>query len=336
MTHFLETEKQRQTAFKLAAPYFTPAARADGVYAGRPRPFCLPAEQAEENLFPGIRDAALDYFTGCGIKWHQALPPAGGPHWRPSNHMCDSQVGCVNFLFPFAGHPEALAELLRPLFPGLRRMLPIEAPNQYVACELIGAQNYLGERIARGGKRTRGAHFTSADAAVLFEAGDGTRQAVLIEWKYTESYSPIDIHIAASGTDRTAIYRHLYEAAGFPLRKDLLPDFEALFYEPFYQLMRLQLLANEMEKAHELGADRVSLLHIAPAHNRNFPRVTSPALEPIGATVTGVWQRLVKQPDRFTGVSTERLYRAFPAERFPALAPWWEYITARYPWVLER
>jgi hypothetical protein len=51
------------------------------------------------------------------------------------------------------------------------------------------------------------------------------------------------------------------------------------FYEPFYQLMRQQLLAREMETARECGADVVSLLHIAPAQNACFQRVTSPNLK---------------------------------------------------------
>jgi hypothetical protein len=40
--------------------------------------------------------------------------------------------------------------------------------------------------------------------------------------------------------------------------------------------MRQQFLAREMEKAKELGADVVSLLHISPAYNLVFKRVTSP------------------------------------------------------------
>jgi hypothetical protein len=148
-------------------------------------------------------------------------------------------------------------------------MLPVEDIGRYVAFEWIGQQNYLREKLPRHGKRTRGANFTSADAAVRFENEDGTKQIALIEWKYTESYSSSSYRVARSGTDRTAIYRHLYSRADFPLDKALLPDFGALFYEPFYQLFRQQALANEMELAGELDADIVSVLHIAPAHNKN-------------------------------------------------------------------
>ena len=53
--------------------------------------------------------------------------------------------------------------------------------GHYVTFEWIGQDNYLGEKVPRTGKRTRGANCTSADAALLFERTDGTRQIVLID-----------------------------------------------------------------------------------------------------------------------------------------------------------
>lgn len=84
MGKFLESEKLRQAEFKASSPYFSNAARADGVYKGKLRPFCLPVEYAEENLFPEVRGAALAYFASQGIKWHD------GQSGKPSNHLCDS------------------------------------------------------------------------------------------------------------------------------------------------------------------------------------------------------------------------------------------------------
>lgn len=212
-------------------------------------------------------------------------------------------------------------------------MLPIEN-EQFVAFEWIGQENYLKEILKPGQKRTRGANFTSADAAVMFQRKDGLKQIVLIEWKYSESYYGTPLHIARSGRDRTKIYRHLYERNDCPLNKQLLGSYDALFYEPFYQLMRQQFLANEMERAHELGADIVSLLHISPAHNHAVERITSEALLHIdeAKTVTDVWKKLVRQPDRFSSVHTETLFGKFPVPKYPALADSWAYLTARYPW----
>jgi hypothetical protein len=326
MGKFLESERRRQAKFKAISPYFSEAARADGVYKGKPRPFCFPLDCAEENLFSEIRQTAQTYFAAQGIKWHD------GQNGKPSNHLCDSQVCCVNFLFPFAENPRALAEVLRPIFPGLCEMLPVEN-GQYVAFEWIGQENYLGERISRNGKRTRGANFTSADAAVLFERSDEKRQMVLIEWKYTESYGSVSLKVAQSGTDRTEIYKSLYLRDDCPFNKDLLPSFDSLFYEPFYQLMRQQFLAHEMEKAHELGADVVSVLHIAPAQNTDFHRITSLELSNLGEAVIDVWTKLVRTAGRFVSVSTERLFGNLSAEQLPEMQTWIEYVGKRYAWV---
>jgi hypothetical protein len=228
-----------------------------------------------------------------------------------------------------------LAKVLRQIFPDLSKMLPVE-DGKYVSFEWIGQRNYLGEKITRNGQRTRGANFTSADAIVMFERQDKKRQIALIEWKYTESYSSTSKLVSANGTDRTAIYRPLFEKDDCPINKTLLPDFDALFIEPFYQFMRQQFLANEMENAHELGADIVSLLHIAPAHNLAFRRVTSPALTDLGESATGVWKRLVSPEDRFLSVSTEQLFGGLTPELLPEMIPWLEYIQARYAFIFEK
>lgn len=327
MGKFLESEKPNQIKFKYESPYISTSARKDGIYKGKPRRFCIPRKNAEENLFQEIRQSALAYFEQQGIKWHD------GQDSKPSNHLCDSQVCCVNFLFPFANQSETLAELLRPVYLNIAQMLPMEIEGQFVSFEWIGAENYLGERVSKSGKRTRGANFTSTDAAVMFADNTGTKQIVLIEWKYTESYSSTSYKVSKRGTDRTKIYAHLYEAEDCPLDKTLLSDFGDLFYEPFYQLMRQQFLAHEMEKAQELGAQKVSVLHIAPGHNTDFQKITSPELQDDGKTATGKWKELVKQQDRFASVSSEELFGGFPVEKYPAMKEWWKYLTQRYSWL---
>jgi hypothetical protein len=326
MGEFLESEKLQQAKFKASSPYFSEEACADGVYRGKARPFCLPLKYAEKNLFPGIRQSAPDYFASKCIKWHD------GHNGKPSNHLCDSQVCCLNFLFPFADQPRALAEVLRPVFPTIREMLPVE-DGQYIACEWIGQENYLAEKVSRNGRRTRGANFTSADVAVMFERADGKRQVALIEWKYTESYGGTALRVARSGTDRTAIYKPLFKRDDCPINKDLLPSFDSLFYEPFYQFMRQQFLAHEMERAQELGASTVGVLHVAPARNMDFRKVTSPELKTLGETATSVWKRLVRPRDRFVSVDTEQLFGRLSVDQLPEMQAWLEYVFERYPWV---
>ena len=328
MSIFLESEKPHQSAFKQSSPTFTPEAKEDGYYKTKDRPHCIPLQQAEQNLFPGIRESVLQHFARHEIKWHD------GQNGKCSNHMCDSQVCCVNFLFPFSDQPGALAQLLKPIFPQLDHMLPVE-DGKLVSFEWIGARNYLDEKITRNGKRSRGANFTSADAIVMFERTDKKRQIVLIEWKYTESYGGTNLKFAKSGTDRTRIYRHLYDNPDCPIRKELLPEFDSLFFEPFYQFMRQQFLAHEMEKAREMDADIVSLLHIAPAHNLDFKKVTSPALNHLGNSPTEIWHKLVREEDRFKSVSTEEMFGSLSNMQSFELKDWSNYIQYRYRWLKD-
>jgi hypothetical protein len=325
MGYYLDRERLTQAMLKHQHGFFSAPACADGEYYRRFRPFCLPQEHAEENLFAGMRETAQRYFADHHIKWHQGSENG----IKPNNHLCSSQVCCVNFLFPFADQPEALAALLRPSFPTLTRMLPMEDTGEYVAFEWIGERDYLGEQ--KGMKaRTRGANCTSADAAVFMEHHDGLRQIVLIEWKFTESYGAQSIKVAASGTDRSKTYQPFLDRADCPLEVKRLVSTDDLYYEPFYQLMRQQLLAHEMELAREKGADKVSVLHISPAANIDLRKVTSRGLRHLGDTCFTVWGALQVKSDRFRSVTTGDLFGAFPVEQFPALKTWHQYVISRY------
>jgi hypothetical protein len=327
MGSFLEQEKLRQTAFKMRSLYISEDARAPGIYRGKARPFVLPREAASQNLFPGIREAAPSFFDQHKIKWHD------GQKGDPSNHLCDSQVCCVNFLFPFAKQPEALADLLRPVIRDLRGVLPVE-DDHYVSFEWIGDKDHLGEKDeARNKRRSRGANCTSADAVVLVERDDKTRHMVLIEWKYTETYSATPYHLGPSGRRRLKTYLRWLTPADSPIER--LADYSVLFYEPIYQLMRQQLLAEKMERAAEHGASIVSVLHIAPECNKDFLTITSPDLKPRGTSVTALWGGLVRNADRFRSISTEMLFGTRQFERSKAMSEWWQYITQRYSWVVN-
>jgi len=117
------------------------------------------------------------------------------------------------------------------------------------------------------------------------------------------------------------------------LDQTLVGNFEDLFYDPFDQLIRLQFLAREMERARELGAERVTLVNIAPAANPDILTVTAPGLRALGSTVPEIWHRLVRPADRSVTITTEELFRAFPLEHWPDLRPWWAYVTGRYRWL---
>jgi len=98
--------------------------------------------------------------------------------------------------------------------------------------------------------------------------------------------------------------------------------------------MRQQLLAEKMERIGELGASMVSVLHISPEANKDFPAITSPELRLPDTSVTALWSALVRNADRFRSISTEELFRTPQFERSTTMSDWWAYITQRYSWVV--
>jgi hypothetical protein len=84
-----------------------------------------------------------------------------------------------------------------------------------------------------------------------------------------------------------------------------------------------------------MDADIVNLLHIAPAHNLDFKKVTSPALQHLGNPPTQIWANLVKEEGRFRSVSTEELFGRLSIEQLPELKEWLDYIQERYWWMKE-
>ena len=67
MRKFLKEEKERQAQLKNTSNLFGEAAKRDGLYKKKPRPFCLPEECASENLFAAVREKALKYFESSDL-----------------------------------------------------------------------------------------------------------------------------------------------------------------------------------------------------------------------------------------------------------------------------
>jgi hypothetical protein len=155
---------------------------------------------------------------------------------------------------------------------------------------------------------------TSADAAIRYVALDGKTEVALIEWKYVEQYLR-DENLkgdAKSKATRDKRYRHLFDAPDGPLRTDLVP-YDDLYVEPVYQLLRLQLLAREFERAGV--ADRVRVVLCAPAGNSDYWRSLNRASH---RTVGGqdirdvgtLWLTMQRKPGRFALFDTGRLVAA--------------------------
>lgn len=352
---FRDREKTRYRSLK---PKLCSAeAQRNGYYHDRPPPrdFCLADECSSENLYASIRKAAIEYFRERCITWHDGLCN----RTLPSNHLCCSQSCCINFLFPMTSDPELLRSVARRFYPDFEKALPIDTdkPIQdgrfpYVAFEWIGSPpsypDYLTEQCHKRGRPTRGANYTSADFAFRFLRRDGKIQLVLGEWKYTEDAGSTDYGTPRSPADRKPevrkqTYRKAYHRrSGGVFENQDNALYDALFVGPFYQLMRLQLLAQEMEVGDlgkELQADVVTVMHVTPEANQEFREfVPSPSLKntymkdrfPNKGTLD-IWKELVPA-EKFMSLSTEALLELLVREAPSTHAAWVAYLEQRYGW----
>lgn len=294
-------ERQRAARWKTDSPELPAAARLAAPYlrpgqGDTPYPFCLPAEFAALNPIEVVRDSAITLFSELGIPWHAGV--AGGP----SNHLLSSQVQCVNALMPMVTDADRIKRAFGDLLD-VAEVLEIE-PGRLLTFEFIGARDWAGE--GAGNPRTRGTHCTSVDAAFRYRTSAGAVELALVEWKYTESYSRSGLEDPGKNAVRYERYRSAFFAPDGPLRTDVV-EYEDLFVEPFYQLIRQQLLARDLERQHELGADVVRVVHVSPAGNLAYQQsVPTAALRAVGTRVSEVWQQLLRRPDRFVALDSQR------------------------------
>jgi hypothetical protein len=275
------------------------------------------------NLAPSVRGDVVEYFKMREIVWHQH-----------ANHALSSQVCCLNFLAPLTHDPQRLSRLVgEALAIPAPEMLPVEiGPKNrpwFIGFEWIGG-NYLNE-AGVSDRRTRGANATSADALVRFRY-EGRQESLLIEWKYTETYgAPI---APAGNPTRIAQYEKLAFAPEGPIEGGLGVTLTDFFYEPFYQLIRQQMLANQMQKAREDGSERVRVLHISPAANTALKSVTAPALRCFGDDAFSAFSHVLVRPEDFVARSTETLLGPLLAESRGAV--WADYLVDRYEFLSDQ
>jgi hypothetical protein len=279
----------------------------------------LKPDQRSLNLDAAIRSKAEAFFAAePKIQWH-----------GHANHGLSSQMCCVNFLMPLADKPDLLAKWVSYNL-GIEepQMLVIE-PNRagqdwYITFEWIGSRDYLNEADSKG-NRARGANATAADAAVKFQTQDGKIHLLLIEWKYTESYGgPL---FGDPTGKRVKRYSDIIFAPAGPIRGNLDLNLADFFWEPFYQLLRQQILAWRIENDPESGVDRVCVLHISPTANLALHKVTSPVLRRFGDDAFKVFRSLLADPEAFVGITIEDAFA--PLASWPE-ATWFDALRERY------
>ena len=251
----------------------------DGVFKRSPREFVL--SEPALNLWSGIREDAIGYFEGNQISWWDA----GN---EPTGHLLSSQIACVNHLYFIRQREDCATAILKQISPDIESALSLS--SGFVEFEMVGQEKLGGEKLLK-----RGVNCTSIDAMMLGVTKAGESILFLIEWKYTESYNSEPKWKGDSGQVRLDAYDQLLAAEDCPI---VIEDKKALFYEPFYQLMRQTLLGWEMVKRKEYKATNWLHVHVIPKDNLELKnKVPSPGLS--GETMEDAWRNVLKEPDKY-------------------------------------
>ena len=335
MRDFRKAAQKQQADFRRTSSTISERARSpsENDDVARRHGHVLAAGCEDENLYPPLRGeaGARRFFKERKIKWWRGATSgdAAGQD-GPTRNMASSQVACVNFMLPLAAIPGALAAAIGAIDDDVKSIVDIhhEGRTSPVEFEWIG----LGKSLEGG--TTRGAANTSVDAFVIADAGAG-RRAYLMEWKYFEkNKSGDDKGAGSAGEKRKRIYSLLYNKSS-AFTGDV--PMSELLYEPFYQLMRLRLLADRMVAKGELGVTDAKVVVVVPEGNSEYrERITSPYLAerfPRHKTVSDVMRATLKDPDAtFASVCPSELAAAVEREcgSEDAARDWAAYQRERY------
>lgn len=302
--------EQREQVIKLISEGTTGVFGGDtggGVFRGKPWPFVL--QSWENNFYQGIKCDVIDYFKQNKISW-----------WRgndPTTHALSSQIACLNHLFPVRNDEKAVLNFLKVIDDGFDKVYRIpEEMEGYISFEAVGGKsNYLNE-----GANTRGSNCTSVDALIFAHHKNGKKYLIPVEWKYTEKYPNIEMFHEKKVSENGAViknsegrtkgeerqcryYRLIEKSPGLKTGETK----KISNYEPFYQLMRQTLWAEQiiLNKVVGLEADDYLHLHIVPDGNAELLNKKYKCSDDNMETT---WKSCLEDPSKYIVISPEKLW----------------------------
>jgi hypothetical protein len=285
------------------------------------------------NIYEPIRNDVIKYFLHNSIKfWHARN--ASETNDKPSGHVLSSQVCCINHLFPIRHDEKAVLSVAKMLCPGIKEVFLIPTDKYspgYIQFESVTDKDHLNEI-----KTIRGSYCTSVDALIYGKHDNGKKYIIPIEWKYTEYYNNEDKSVedrggeakgmGSRGKERLRRYSDLIKNSQY--LKDL-PDYRnsAYFFEPFYQLMRQTLWAEQMIKHNEtetIKADDYMHIHIIPSENTKLlDKIYKPSNEKMKET----WINCLKNKEKYKIINPKDLLKTMDKEKYNDLI---QYLNKRY------
>lgn len=335
---FYESEKIRQTEL-IHDGFFGEFECGNGEFRGKPYPFVLRQRGSYTNLYEPIRVEALSYFRHNNIDWWAGSSPTG--------HLLSSQIACVNHLMPLRKDSKAVLALINGIRNQFKAVLPLpcDVDESYIAFEAVSKTDHLNEDGP-----TRGSNCTSVDALIYAVDNNDERWIIPIEWKYTESYDDCN---SGDKSNEGITYKIEQNPDTKPKGKvrldrysDLIknstqlrsiPEFvhgttyplqgSIYFFEPFYQLMRQTLWAEQMlenSAAEDIKAEHYLHIHIIPTADSDLlDKKYRPAK---GKNMEETWRACIVDQSKYIIVDPKDFMRPIK-DTYPEL---WNYLYKRY------
>jgi hypothetical protein len=281
-----------------------------GIFKKKAYPFVL--SDCGNNLYAPVKDDTLEYFKKNKVAWWNG---------RLTNHSLSSQVACLNHLFPLREDKEAVLSIVNGICPNIKDVLTITTDQYkpaYIQFEAVSDRDHLNE-----GTSTRGSNCTSVDALILVLHKDGRRVLLPIEWKYVEVYSNENKAKGDKGETRKRRYTELINRSA-QLKSD---NHDVFYFEPFYQLMRQTLWAEQMighKDTETVQTDDYMHIHVIPSENREL---LCKKYKCSGKGMEDTWRSNIKDQDKYRIVSPKDLLAPIASVKFRPLL---DYLRARY------
>jgi len=267
----------------------------NGEFDGKKYKYVL--KNSDNNFFQPILNDVNEYFKINEIKWRERLDPSG--------LALSPQIACLNHLFYLRNDKEAVLSVLSSFSQNFINVLPVKTDkykSAYISFEQVSDNDLLFE-----GKPIRGSICTSIDAFIYALHKNGSKWIIPIEWKYAESYGNNDKGNGATGEIRHKRYDELIYRSSQLIYDRSNSNTCCYYYDPFYQLMRQTLWAEQMinnNGSETISADNYLHLNIVPYRNTDLlDKIYSCSKKDMATT----WRSCIADQSKYKIISPEIL-----------------------------
>jgi hypothetical protein len=272
-----------------------------------------------KNLFAPILNQVIEYFPKNKISFWKI---GGEPKEKPTGHILSSQIACLNHLFPLRKDKAEVLKIAQIICKDIVDVLEIETDDflpAYIAFEAVSDNDYLNESE----KPTRGSHCTSIDALIYARHKNGKNYIFPIEWKYTEHYGNENKADGEKGEVRKGRYRDLINHST-QLKSE---NHKCYYFEPFYQLMRQTLWAEQMiahRSLEKISAENFIHVHVIPQENSDLLDKKYPCSE---KEMKATWIEHLHDDSKYKIISPKELLANIDTNKYSELK---NYLEKRY------